>query len=284
LPLSIPSAPTSVLATLGWPQLQMRSPTVDPFHRNVSARRRLFLQCLRAQLPLRLPSRHTHRILIPNHTHRTHRRSHISARTRPIRRAVGSCSRRRRRLASLRSFHGCTSPISNLRRTPGYFRSWASLTCYLRCRGTSRFPQHWSRMPHKFLYTTRPSRSSQRTSRARRAISPELCDRAQMHESSSTVPWVPAALSLLSVVTSLPPVASIPHRPSSSLRPAVRRPRQTGGSSISYTSIIGRLCQVGLCLINYPGSHRLAPSRPVYPSSLFCRTAFRITYSYGHTK
>jgi hypothetical protein len=242
----------------------MRPPIIDPFHRSASARRHLSLQCLCTQLPLRVLSHHTHHILTPNHTHHTHNlsririHSHPSARTPPIRGALGSCSRRRRRLTSLRSFRGCTSPTSNPRRTQGPCPSWASLTCYLRCRGTSRFPRHWSRTPHKFLCTTRLSRSSQRTSRARRAISPELCDRARMHASSSTVLWAPAVLSLLCVVTSLPPMGSIPHRPWTSSRPAVRRPRQTGGSSISYTSIIGRSCQVGLCLINYPGSHRSA--------------------------
>jgi hypothetical protein len=71
-----------------------------------------------------------------------------------------------------------------------------------------------------------------------------------MRASWSTVRWVPAALSLLCAATLSPLMASTQHRPSSLLGRAVRPPRQTEGSLISYTNIISHSYRVGQCLIN----------------------------------
>jgi hypothetical protein len=104
-----------------------------------------------------------------------------------------------------------------------------------------------------------------------------------MRASSSTVRWAPAALSPLCAATLSPLMVSTPHRPSSSLGRAVRPPRQTEGSLISYTNIISHFCRVGQCLIDCPRFSLFGLSGPKYPSSFICSTAFSNLFIRTHT-
>lgn len=114
------------LSSLEWsqPQPRLHPLIIYPFHRNARAPRHSYSLYLHGYLPLRRLLHRTHRIRIRilNHTrNHSHIRIHIhmGSRTPHIRPQAppgpGPCHHRPP--TSLRSFHGCTSRISKLRRT-----------------------------------------------------------------------------------------------------------------------------------------------------------------------